>query len=70
MLLVQGLPDKDVPWGANVITGGPVWLARMTVAFLIFGGLGLMLGAAAAVRRFRPPVPAPVPEGTQLAAVG
>ena len=57
MLLVQGLPDVDVLWSANVITGGPVPLARLTVALLIFGGLGLMMGAAAAVRRFRPAVP-------------
>ena len=57
MLLVQGLPDMDVLWAANVITGGPVVLARLTVALLIFGGLGQLLGAAAAVRRFRPSVP-------------
>lgn len=57
MLLVQGLPDVDVLWTANVITGGPVALARLTVALLIFGGLGLMAGAAAGVRRFRPDVP-------------
>ena len=57
MLLVQGLPDVDVLWSANVITGGPVALARLSVALLIFGGLGLLLGAAAAVRRFRPAVP-------------
>lgn len=56
MLLVQGLPDVDILWGANVITGGPVVLARLSVALLIFGGLGLMAGAAAAVRRFRPAV--------------
>jgi hypothetical protein len=58
MLLVQGLPDVDVLWSANVITGGPVGLARLTVALLIFGGLGLLVGAAAAVRRFRPAIPA------------
>lgn len=58
MLLVQGLPDVDVLWSANVITGGPVALARLTVALLIFGGLGLLAGAAAAVRRFRPEIPA------------
>jgi hypothetical protein len=57
MLLVQGLPDVDVLWSANVITGGPVSLARLTVGLLIFGGLGLLVGAAAAVRRFRPGVP-------------
>lgn len=57
MLLVQGLPDMDVLWAANVITGGPVVLARLTVALLIFGGLGLLLGAGAAGRRFRPAAP-------------
>lgn len=57
LLLVQGLPDMDVLWAANVITGGPVVLARLTVALLIFGGLGLLLGAAVAVHRFRPAVP-------------
>lgn len=61
MLFVQGLPDMDVLWSANVITGGPVVLARLTVALLIFGGLGLMLGAASAVRRFRPAVPENTP---------
>ena len=57
MFFVQGLPDMDVLWSANVITGGPVVLARLTVALLVFGGLGLLLGAVPAVRRFRPPVP-------------
>ena len=61
MLFVQGLPDMDVLWSANVITGGPVVLARLTVALLIFGGLGLMLGAVPAVRRFRPAVPDDTP---------
>lgn len=57
MHFVQGLPDMDVLWSANLITGGPAALARMSVALLIFGGLGLMLGAVGAVRRFRPPIP-------------
>lgn len=65
MLLVQGLPEVDVLWSANVITGGPVVLARLTVALLIFGGLGLLGGAAAAVRRFRPAIP----EASDLAKV-
>ncbi|GAB3317899.1 hypothetical protein GCM10027451_36190 [Geodermatophilus aquaeductus] len=52
--LVQGLPDMDVLWSANVITGGPTVLARLSVALLILGGLGLMAGAAGAVRRFPP----------------
>ncbi|MCA0143836.1 hypothetical protein [Blastococcus sp. LR1] len=56
MLFVQGLPDMDVLWSANVITGGPVVLARLTVALLIFGGLGLLVGSAAGVRRFRPAI--------------
>ncbi|MGY5884378.1 hypothetical protein [Modestobacter lacusdianchii] len=68
MLLVQGLPDMDVLWAANVITGGPVWLARATVAFLIFGGVGLMLGAATAVRRFRRREPTAAPVQIEPAA--
>ncbi|SFO60425.1 hypothetical protein SAMN05660359_04641 [Geodermatophilus obscurus] len=59
MLLIQGLPDMDILWAANVITGGPVVLARLTAALLIAGGLSLMLGAVPAVRRFRPDVPGP-----------
>ncbi len=59
VLLVQGLPDMDVLWAANVVTGGPVVLARLTVALLIAGGLGLVLGAVPAVRRFRPAVSEP-----------
>ncbi len=54
MHLVQGLPDMDALWSANIITGGPPALARISVALLIFGGLGLMLGSIGAVRRFRP----------------
>lgn len=54
LLLVQGLPDMDVLWSANVITAGPVVLARITVALLLLGGLGLLGGSALAVRRFRP----------------
>lgn len=65
MLLVQGLPDVDVLWSANLITGGPVALARLTVALVIFGGLGLLVGAAAAVRRFRPALP----EGSAARAI-
>ena len=68
MLLVQGLPDMDALWSANVITGGPVVLARLTVALLIFGGLALLLGAAAAVRRFRPAVPEELVPGVRESA--
>ena len=68
MHLVQGLPDMDVLWGANVITGGPPALARLSVALLIFGGLGLMLGSVGAVRRFRPPLPARVAEAPRTVA--
>lgn len=68
MHLVQGLPDMDVLWSAHLITGGPPALARISVALLIFGGLGLMVGAVGAVRRFRPPLPQavrpPVPAPT------
>ena len=58
----------DVLWGANVITGGPPALARLSVALLIFGGLGLMLGSVGAVRRFRPPLPARVAEAPRTVA--
>ena len=55
------LPRAGPTWtfsgGANVITGGPVVLARLTAALLIVGGLGLMLGAVPAVRRFRSDMP-------------
>ena len=62
MHFVQGLPDMDVLWSANVITGGPTALARLSVALLLFGGLGLMLGSVGAVRRFRTLLEQPAPE--------
>ncbi|WP_236826434.1 MULTISPECIES: hypothetical protein [unclassified Blastococcus] len=68
MHFVQGLPDMDVLWSANVITGGPTPLARTSVALLIFGGLGLMLGSVGAVRRFRPDLAESAPDTRQ--AVG
>jgi hypothetical protein len=53
LLLVQGLPDVDVLWSANVLTAGPQPAARVAVALLLGLGLGLVLGGIAAVRRFR-----------------
>jgi hypothetical protein len=53
LLLVQGLPDVDVLWTANVLSNGPEWLARIAVALLVAMGAGLVGGGLAAVRRFR-----------------
>jgi hypothetical protein len=53
LLLVQGLPDLDVLWTANVLSAGPEPAARAAVALLIALGLGLVPGGIAAVRRFR-----------------
>lgn len=55
LFLVQGLPDVDVLWSANVATNGPEILARVAVVVLITFGVGLVLGGIAAVRRFREP---------------
>ena len=53
LLLVQGLPDVDVLWTANVLTSGPEAVGRIAVAVLLAAGAGLVLGGIAAVRRFR-----------------
>ncbi len=53
LLLVQGLPDVDVLWSANVASSGPQPLARAAVAVLVGCGAGLVAGGIAAVRRFR-----------------
>lgn len=53
LLLVQGLPDVDVLWSANVLSGGPELAARIAVAVLVAFGLGFVGGGIAAVRRFR-----------------
>ncbi|MCU1607705.1 MAG: conserved rane protein of unknown function [Modestobacter sp.] len=58
LLLVQGLPDVDVLWSANVLAAGPQLLARAAVAVLVAVGLGLVAGGAGAVRRFREDAPA------------
>jgi hypothetical protein len=55
LLLVQGLPDVDVLWTANVLSNGPEWMARAAVALLTALGFGLIGGGLAAVRRFREP---------------
>ncbi len=62
LMLVQGLPDVDVLWSANVLATGPQLPARIAVAVLVAGGLGLVLGGAGALRRFRDARPAPSPE--------
>jgi hypothetical protein len=60
LLLVQGLPDVDVLWSANVLSRGPGVLARVAVTLLLALGVGLVVGGVAAVRRFREaPVPGP-----------
>ena len=53
LLLVQGLPDVDALWTANVLSAGPQPLARAAVAVLVAIGAGLVAGGIAAVRRFR-----------------
>ncbi|MCZ2857754.1 hypothetical protein [Blastococcus sp. VKM Ac-2987] len=53
LLLVQGLPDVDVLWSANVLSAGPQPAARIAVGLLATLGLGLVVGGIAAVRRFR-----------------
>ena len=55
LFLVQGLPDVDVLWSANVATNGPEFLARAAVTVLVTFGVGLVVGGIAAVRRFREP---------------
>jgi hypothetical protein len=63
LLLVQGLPDVDVLWSANVAGNGPAVLARGAVAVLVAGGAGLVVAGLAATRRSREPAPArPAPE--------
>jgi hypothetical protein len=53
LLLVQGLPDVDVLWSANVLTNGPQAVGRVAVALLLALGAGLVVGGIGAVRRFR-----------------
>ena len=53
LLLVQGLPDVDVLWSANVRPPGPEAAARAAVAVLVALGVGLVPGGIAAARRFR-----------------
>ena len=69
LFMVQGLPDVDVLWSANVASNGPEIVARVAVTVLVTFGVGLVLGGIAAVRRFRESdaprkgadTPAPVP---------
>lgn len=53
LLLVQGLPDVDVLWTANVLAEGPVLLTRAAVAVLVALGAGCVVGGLVATRRFR-----------------
>ena len=53
LLLVQGLPDVDVLWTANVLSNGPEAAARAAVTLLLALGAGLVGGGIAAARRFR-----------------
>ncbi|SOE01623.1 hypothetical protein [Blastococcus haudaquaticus] len=57
LLLVQGLPDVDVLWAANVLSSGPQLAARVAVALLLALGAGFVIGGIAAVRRFREVAP-------------
>jgi hypothetical protein len=68
LLLVQGLPDVDVLWSANVLSRGPGAVARVAVTLLLSLGVGLVVGGIAAVRRFREaPAPGPgLPDGPAL----
>jgi hypothetical protein len=53
LLLVQGLPDVDVLWAANVLAEGPVLLTRAAVAVLVALGAGCVVGGLVATRRVR-----------------
>ncbi|MDP5182343.1 hypothetical protein QOZ88_06810 [Blastococcus sp. BMG 814] len=70
LLLVQGLPDVDVLWSANVLSAGPQPLARVAVTVLASLGVGLLVGGIAAVRRFRetPAAPAGTAAGRAMPA--
>lgn len=57
LMLVQGLPDVDVLWSANVLTDGPQAAARVAVGLLLALGVGFVAGGIAAVRRFREVAP-------------
>jgi hypothetical protein len=57
LLLVEGLPDVDALWTANVLSTGPQVAARIAVALLLALGVGLVAGGIAAVRRFREGAP-------------
>ena len=53
LFLVQGLPDVDVLWSANVAVERPAGGGPGGVAVLVAFGVGLVVGGIAAVRRFR-----------------
>ncbi|MGY1618883.1 hypothetical protein ACI797_19260 [Geodermatophilus sp. SYSU D00691] len=71
LLLIQGLPDVDVLWTANVLSNGPQWLARSAVAVLVALGAGLVVGGVVAARRYRDPARTdPLPDGAGPLPVG
>jgi hypothetical protein len=70
LMLVQGLPDVDVLWSANVLATGPQLLAHAAVAVLVAVGLGLVVGGAGAARRFRDPAADPPPRTSAEPALG
>jgi hypothetical protein len=61
LLLVEGLPDVDVLWSANLLSTGPQLPARLAVAILVAFGPGLVVGGIVAIRRFREPGVAQAP---------
>ena len=67
LMLVQGIPDADVLWSAHVLATGPPVLAQAAVAVLLGGGLGLVVGGAGALRRFRDARPVPAAPPPELA---
>ncbi|MGY1602456.1 hypothetical protein [Geodermatophilus sp. SYSU D00815] len=68
LLLIQGLPDVDVLWTANVLSNGPAALGRAAVAVLVALGAGLVVGGIVAARRFRDAAPVPETAGEPLPA--
>ncbi|WP_324276415.1 hypothetical protein [Blastococcus brunescens] len=70
LMLVQGLPDVDVLWSANVLTDGPQVAARVAVALLVALGAGSVGGGIAAVRRFREAAPLDGPAPDRPVPVG
>ncbi|MPQ98405.1 hypothetical protein GB931_10850 [Modestobacter sp. I12A-02628] len=55
LMLVQGIPDVDALWTANLLGTTPAAVTRAAVAVLVGLGLGSVMGGVLAVRRFRDP---------------